>query len=243
MSQTTKQNSPTIDPAIVDRLKGYQARTQEAQGRADKVAVRLAPELEALLPVQGAEETIERTKRVLDAVETVNDAATAPINDAIECRKGCGFCCHQLLLVKAGEALTMRRAMKKLRRPARREIEQQAKAQMKMLRRAGYQGGQDWKNQQKMVQLGDAARTAGLPCPFLGRASQACVIYEDRAVPCRSAFAFERNLCKQHYGFQGKPPKTQYIEFGVIHRTEKFIPGDGSLIPACEVVLDDRFDP
>ncbi len=242
MSEAPPQDSQQLDPQIVQRLTDYQRRTQAAQSRADTVAVRLAPALKALAQPQGLDETLAKTRQVLDAVETVNEAATAPINNEIACRKGCGFCCHQLLLVKKGEALLMRKAMKSLRRAARREITQQAKIQLKALKRAGYQGSRDWKNRQRMVQFGEVIRQAGLPCPFLGRASQACVIYEDRAVPCRSAFAFERKLCEQHYGFQGRPPQAQYIEFGVIHPTEQYMPSDGTLIPACEIVLNDRFD-
>ncbi|MEM9532449.1 MAG: YkgJ family cysteine cluster protein [Pseudomonadota bacterium] len=249
MNDETPVKGPAAGPSqneipdeILKRLQRYQVMTGEAQERADAVAVKLAPRLRELPKPVDVNSANARTRGVLAAIEEINAAATGPVENKIECRKGCGFCCHQLLLVKVGEAFVMRQALKRLKRKARREITQRARAQLQSLLRSGYRGVQDWKQKEVMTSLGNAVRQDGLPCPFLDDAGQACMIYEDRAVPCRSAFAFERDLCKSHYGYKGKPPKAQYFEFGVIHPSEQHIPNDGSLIPACEVVLNDSFD-
>jgi Fe-S-cluster containining protein len=101
---------------------------------------------------------------------------------SLACKKGCSFCCYQLICCTEMEFDEILRYIKNLRRPIRRPLELRlqrfAKKWLKYyqkneatLQKNSFRQYQDW---------------WGKPCPFLNQETASCDIYSVRIIDCRT---------------------------------------------------------
>jgi len=141
---------------------------------------------EELSPVQ-MEEAIRGLYRAIDELlEAFQERARAE-GQAVECKKGCAWCCHQAVFAVTHEFLHLNEYVQgKLSR------EQQDNILKKAREKAGL-------TLNKSVEEQLQVRAA---CPFLDSGS--CQVYEARPMACRIYLSASAASCKKEYDQNGK---------------------------------------
>lgn len=114
--------------------------------------------------------TREIVARRVDETARYIVAHTKPTPLAVDCSKGCAWCCHQDVEVSIAEALLI------------------------AVETAGDARGKAFDKKSKKVAA--RGKKKGTPCPFLGKA-RTCTIYDIRPVVCRSFLSPDRTRCQQ----------------------------------------------
>ena len=146
-------------------------------------------------------------KRMVEVVQTNRGlslvAAIYHVNDKLTreadreratpwaCRKGCSYCCYQLVLATEAEWKEIERFFLSIRDPkVRIQLKQRLKPRMHEWSK--------WVRCQVRFQIGHPASTElayrawlGKPCVFLGDEGE-CLIYPVRPIDCRTAFSTEQ---------------------------------------------------
>jgi Fe-S-cluster containining protein len=104
---------------------------------------------------------------------------TREAKDAIACRKGCAFCCHQRVIVTGAEALVLAQTIQAGPDPA---LAQQVMAASALV--AG--------------RAREEPRLSWLRCPLLG-ADQACSVYAARPFACHSYVSVDVEDCRKGF--------------------------------------------
>jgi Fe-S-cluster containining protein len=141
---------------------------------------------EELSPVQ-MEEAIRGLYRAIDELlEAFQERARAE-GQAVECKKGCAWCCHQAVFAVTHEFLHLNEYVQGKLSP-----EQQDNILKKAREKAGL-------TLNKSVEEQLQVRAA---CPFLDSGS--CQVYEARPMACRIYLSASAASCKKEYDQNGK---------------------------------------
>ena len=122
------------------------------------------------------------SNRIVDATEQV----LAGQGEMISCKKGCGACCRQLVMISLVEARRIRDLVNELPEPRRAEIRQRYAAARNRLAEAGLLDRllhpESW-TEDEYSALASSYFQQHLACPFLEEES--CSIHPDRPITCR----------------------------------------------------------
>jgi Fe-S-cluster containining protein len=190
--------------------------------------------------ISDAEGALDVTRLVLEHVTSNVEHATRRHDGEIACRKGCGRCCHQLVVLRWGEQLAIQKAVKALKPDDRMRVRAQAFVHFQIITDTQKQAPDGLGLNQMVRRMAEAIHQSGEPCPMLNVETDECRIYESRPSPCRAAFSFEVERCEDHFGYRGKPPVDSTEECGVEVRSDHLIPSDGRAYPLCVVALKDN---
>jgi Fe-S-cluster containining protein len=111
-------------------------------------------------------------------------AAEPALADAIKgaaCKKGCGWCCHQVVGITTAEEELLVQAAKALSAGARKRLRARQQAAAYRLRCLPV----------------DEWQSARVPCPLLE--DGACVLHKARPLPCRAVLSADAGACKAWY--------------------------------------------
>ncbi|MEW5729736.1 MAG: YkgJ family cysteine cluster protein [Pseudomonadota bacterium] len=131
-----------------------------------------------------ARTAIAEADRAMDALRAVPEVAGA-VNGAA-CRKGCGWCCHQVVGITAAEEEMVVAAARALPPDVQARVRARhcaAEARLNSIPVDRWQG-------------------ARVPCPMLD--DGACAIHADRPLPCRAVLSADEAACRSwHDGEDG----------------------------------------
>lgn len=123
-----------------------------------------------------------------EVVDHLAKGELAPAFEQIACKKGCGWCCTQMVGVTLAEAIWLHESLSTLHPMKRQRIRERALRALK--RGDGMDQGQ-W-------------NAAQIACPLLDK-DQGCLGHNARPLPCRGFNSADANICRSAAGKSGVP--------------------------------------
>jgi Fe-S-cluster containining protein len=124
---------------------------------------------------------LDRTAEII-AREVADKYSLANINERISCRRGCGYCCHQIVTLSIFEAVRVAKAILVLPNSLLKKMGKQA-AINSVINQSIVTDNERWPYQ--------------LPCPLL--VNNACIIHSNRPIPCQMTNSVSETLCKEQF--------------------------------------------
>lgn len=200
----------------------------DIQARADAFLEGRRPALLELIAL--AADDVARTRVVLGHVDETVSHAVAPFRQRLACGRGCGHCCHQLVMLQYGEAQVMAEALRSLEPDERESVRRQSLEQMRVIQAAS-QSHLHEGVAQGTQRIAAAVHLSGLPCPMLDVDRQACRVYAARPSPCRATYSFDADRCSRHFGGAGHGPEEITEEMGIEMKSDPLIPSNRRIYP------------
>jgi len=186
------------------KRRGIQSTTSEQKQKEEELSAGLrGAEREAVIQILLHDSTRTGLMHVLNNATGFAESMAAkfrhPRTPAVDCKKGCSWCCYQTVSVTAPEAFTIAEFIQSSDNPS--EIE----ARLAKLQEVN----------QRTRTLGPRERTKQhVPCAFLEK--EQCFIYEVRPLACSEFTSMDVDDCKRAYRVGFKPK-------GIVHEKARMI--------------------
>lgn len=173
----------------------------------------------------------EEFKEWLEVVDQYTDM----ISDDWSCKKGCSYCCSQLIFMRRIETSYLTFHLKKLKRKTRKTIRKQLKEWNKT-----YASFIESNNIHRMYEIMKESNRnlyfqKDNECPFLNRKRKTCYIYDYRPIACRTHFVTTN---PEYCSPNNKTQEIQYPDHSIL--TDKLDPALDELEKKYDLLNDGK---